>query len=116
MVFGTTLEIVMKSMKRVVATVGLCFIACLTLALFTTDSYAQGDSAASKSNDKNIASKKGVANSLASSEDRPTEEFDPSTGRMVEIDYDDEDTGPSGFQMGLGLGSIPVAYIVLKFL
>jgi len=84
----------MKNMKKFAAMIGLCFMVCFALALFTVDSHAQ------KMDDQG----------------RPVERFNPETGQLEKIEYDDEDTGPKGWQIGLGVGSIPVAFIVLKYL
>ncbi len=96
--------------------VGLCYMLCVTVSLFTLDASAQGDSAGTKNNDKDLATKRGVADSLAS----PTgkrEVFDADTGRMVTVGEDEVDPNkPTPLKMAIGLGSIPVAYIVLKFL
>lgn len=83
----------MKNMKKFGAMIGLCFMICFSLALFTADSSAQ-----------------------AREDGRPTEKFNPDTGRMEKIDYGDDDTGLKNWQIGLGVGSIPVAFIVLKYL
>ena len=67
----------------------------------TTDAYAQEgqDSAGVKNNDKEIGSRKGVKDSLAKG----------GKGVLSE-------DGPTKTQMWLGLGSIPVMIIVVKFL
>ncbi|MFP6581800.1 MAG: hypothetical protein VCD00_04520 [Candidatus Hydrogenedentota bacterium] len=84
---------------KLLAIMGLCVMCCLCVGMFTPVTFAQ-DNNEIKKNDKNSATKFGVSDSLASGDD------------------DDEDaTGkPTRFQMGLGLGSIPVAYIVMKYL
>lgn len=84
---------------KLLAIMGLCVMSCLCVAMFTPVTFAQ-DSKEIKKNDKNSATKFGVEDSLASGDD------------------DDEDPSgkPTKFQMGLGLGSIPVAYIVMKYL
>ena len=81
----------MKNMKKIMAMTGLCFMVCFALALFTVDSYAQDN------------------------DNRPTEKFNPDTGQMEKIQYDEE-PGLKAWQIGLGVGSIPVALIVLKYL
>ncbi len=66
----------------------------------TSDAYAQGrDSQGVKNNDKEIGSRSGVKESLAKG------------GKGV-LDED----GPTKTQMWLGLGSIPVMIIVVKYL
>lgn len=88
------------------AVLGLTFIAILCIAIITPEIQAQpnkvntSDSNETKKVDKNSAEKFGVGESLASSDDD-----------------DDDPTGkPTKFQMGLGLGSIPVAYMAWKWL
>ena len=83
----------MKNMKKFGAMIGLCFMICFSLALFTADSYAQ-----------------------AREDGRPTEKFNANTGRMGEIDYGDDGKGLKNWHIGFGVGSIPVAFIVLKYL
>jgi hypothetical protein len=104
-----------KMKKKLLGILGLCFMLCSTLSLFAVDVHAQEDGASSKSNDKNLATKHGVADSLASSDDRPKEKYNPETGRMEKINYDEEG-GTTKTQLALGLGSIPVTYFILKFL
>lgn len=101
--------------KKILSVFGLCFMLCSTLSFFAVDVQAAEDGENSKRNDKNMAEKRGVADSLASGDDRPKEKFNTDTGRMEKIDYDEEG-GTTKTQLALGLGSIPVTYIVLKFL
>lgn len=84
-------------MKRYRRLFMLAFVVLAVFSLGSSDAFAKGDSAAVKSNDKNIANKKTIGQSLAG----------PSK---------DSSNGPSKTQMMLGLGSIPVAYIVIKYL
>jgi hypothetical protein len=84
-------------LSKWLALFGLCLIAFLAIGIDAPDAYAQ-DNNSIKANDKNSAEKFGVADSLASSDD------------------EDDSDGPSKLQMGLGLGSCAVSYIVLKFL
>ena len=77
--------------KKLLSIVGLCFIVCLSIAMFTPDLYAQGDS-------------KG-----------PRKVFNAKTGQL-EIIEEEKTGGPTKMQMGIGIGSIPVAYMVLKYL
>ena len=66
----------------------------------TSDAYAQGrDTTGVKNNDKEIAKRSGVKDSLAK-------------GGEGVLDGD----GPTKTQMWLGLGSIPVMLIVVKYL
>lgn len=101
--------------KKLSSVLGLIFMTGFTLSLFTVDTYAQNDSAGVKNNDKDLANRRGVADSLAS-KDKPKEVFDPKTGQMVKVAEEVDPNKPTPLKMGIGLGSIPVAYIVLKYL
>ncbi len=83
----------------------LFMLACVVLAFFAQDTftstaYAQSgtDSAGVQSNDRRSAQKKGVSASLAAK------------------DKADKSNGPTKTQMWLGIGSIPVMIIVVKYL
>ena len=80
--------------------------ALVVLAIFTadalnSDAYAQadGDSSGVISNDKKISKHQGISESLAA----PSE-------KVLEGD------GPTKLEMWIGLGSIPVMVIVVKYL
>jgi ABC-type Na+ efflux pump permease subunit len=104
----------MMTAKKLSSFVGLCFMVCFSFAIFTPDLYAQGDSTGTKNNDKSLATKRGVSQSLNDA-DAPKRRFNSETGQMEDIP-EEELEGPSKLQMGLGLGSIPVAFIVMKYL
>lgn len=95
------------NLRKVLAVIGLCAIALMVIGAITPDTYAQNethntkDSAAAKSADKKSATKSGVSGSLADGSEKP-----------VVGDGD----GPKRWQIYLGLGSIPVAWIVIKWL
>ena len=74
---------------------------CLTLGMVPGTVHAQTDTDASKAIDKDLATKKGVRNSLA--------------GGKKDDDEEDE-RKPSKAQMALGLGSFVVMIIVVKWL
>lgn len=90
-------------LHKILAALALCLIASLAIGVMTPDTHAQlktGDSDASRSVDKDRATKRGVSGALA----------DGSEEDLVEGD------GPTKLQMALGLGSIPVMIIVVKWL
>ena len=82
-----------KSKLIVFATVVVC---CLCIGMIGNEAYAQGSS----SLDKDMASRKGVSDSLASG------------GK----ENNDDSRIPSRLQMGVGIGSCVVAFVVLKYL
>ena len=82
-----------KSKLIVFATVVVCFIC---IGMIGNEAYAQGTS----SLEKDIASRKGVSGSLASG------------GK----ENKDASRNPSRLQMGVGIGSCVVAFVVLKYL
>jgi len=83
--------------KLILTVAMLCAVLCFSLALFTEDAQAQ-DSKETKNSDKKIAAKKGVGNSLHT----------PDEG--------DKKPGVTKTQMWLGIGSIGVMWIVVKYL
>ena len=95
-------------LRKLLAVFGLCVIACLMIGAITPDAYAQnnqnniGDSDASRSVDKDRATKTGVGGALA----------DGSEDALIGGEGD----GPSRLQMGLGLGSCVVMVMVVKWL
>lgn len=91
-------------LRKVLALVGLCVIACLMIGAITPDTYAQnvGDSDGSRSVDKDRATKTGVSGALA----------DGSEDKLIGGEGD----GPKRWQIYLGLGSIPVMVMVVKWL
>jgi hypothetical protein len=82
---------------KILFAIVLCLVLCVAIGAMTTDAHAQ-DSKQTKSFDKGAAGKKGVGASLASG------------------DGEDDGEGPSKLQMGLGVGSIFVMIIVVKWL
>ena len=84
--------------KRIASICAICVIIALSLTLFAAIADAQ-DSSGAKASDKKVAQKRGVSGALASSDDK-----------------DDDGTGPSRLQMGVGLGSIFVMIGVMKYL
>ena len=83
--------------KLLLAFVG---VALISLGALSSDAFAvneDGDTEGAKSNDKKIGKREGVKESLAG----PSEE----TG-----------DGPTKLQMWIGVGSIPVMIIVVKYL
>ncbi len=85
-------------LKRLAAICAICVIIALSLTLFAAIAEAQ-DSKAAKSSDKTVAQKRGVSQSLASTDDD-----------------DDDGIGPNKLQMGVGIGSCFVMYGVMKYL
>ena len=83
----------------------LVVMAIFTVDAFNSDAYAQRkedttqDSVGVKNNDKEIGSRRGISESLSAPSDNV-------------LDKD----GPTKLQMWLGLGSVPVMIIVVKYL
>ncbi len=88
------------TVKRMLALCAVVVVLCLTLGMMPDTVHAQTDTDASKAIDKDLATKKGVRNSLAG-------------GKK---DDDDDDLKPSKAQMVLGIGSFVVMIIVVKWL
>lgn len=95
-------------LRKVLSIVGLCVMACLMIGAITPEIQAQnqqhniGDSGAAKSVDKDRATKTGVGGSLA----------DGSEESLLGGDGE----GTKTWQIYLGLGSIPVMIMVVKWL
>ena len=89
----------MMDAKRIFALCALLLIFCLAMGTFVELADAQQTGKKTQGLDKKLATKRGISDSLASGKD-------------------DEDTGdgPSRLQIGVGLGSFVVAYIVVKWL
>lgn len=82
--------------KKLLAVLTLCAMMLLMVGLTSEAAYAQ-DSAATKSVDKNVANRRGVSDSLAKKKE-------------------DDGKGPNKTQMAVGIGSIFVMIIVMKWL
>lgn len=87
-----------KTMLVLCAAVVVC---CFCIGMIGNEAYAQADSSSSKAIDKDLATKKGVSNSLASGKKDKDK---------------DGAAGPSKVQMGVGIGSCVVAFVVMKYL
>lgn len=85
--------------KKLLAAVALCALLCLCVGLVNGSVYAQADNDAAKRVDKDIANKRGVAESLA-----PVKKKGDGEG------------GTTKTQMAIGFGSIIVMIIVVKWL
>ncbi|PCJ65038.1 MAG: hypothetical protein COA73_03155 [Candidatus Hydrogenedentota bacterium] len=83
--------------SKIIMAVVLCVMLCVAMGAMSTEAFAQ-DSNATKAVDKDLANKRGISASLASGAD------------------DEESDGPTKMQMGLGVGSIFVMIIVVKWL
>ncbi len=81
-------------MKRIVAALALCLFAGFATATFV-DVASAAEKKSTKAMDKNKATKRGVKGALAESKDKE---------------------GPSSLQIGVGVGSVFVAYAVVKWL
>lgn len=88
------------STRKLLALCALCVLFCFAFGLVSDVAFAQKDSDSAKAIDKDRATKKGVANSLASGNK----------------DDEEEDLGPTKGQMFLGAGSFVVMIIVVKWL
>ncbi len=84
--------------QKLLALGALCAILCLAVGLIAQPAHAQ-DSDAAKSFDKDTANKRGVSESLADG---------PASEDVVE--------GPTTLQMAIGIGSVVVMIIVVKWL
>ncbi len=89
--------------KRFLAASALSLILCLGIGVFTSAANAQamtngGDTKAQGTSDDNLAGKKTIGDSLSTRE------------------KEEEVRGPTRFQMGVGVGSTFVMYIVVKWL
>ncbi|MDQ1258160.1 MAG: hypothetical protein QG656_2769 [Candidatus Hydrogenedentes bacterium] len=84
--------------KRWVAALALCALLCLTILTFVDQAWAEKDGTSNL--DKDMATKRGVSDSLASTEDKG----------------DGKPTGASVPQMMIGIGSIFVMIAVVKWL
>ena len=84
--------------KRVWAVAALCALALLFGGMFSEVAYAQNDSKAARTVDKEVAQRRGVSGSLAK-------------GQIAE-----EGAGPNKTQMAVGIGSCVVMIIVVKWL
>ena len=84
----------MMNSRRLWATVALCLLVCLVMAFFVE----QAQAAETTKGDKDLAKKRGISDSLANTKGKT-----------------EDDRMPSKFQMGIGIGSIFVAFIVVKF-
>ena len=82
--------------KRFASICAICVIIVLSLTLFAAIADAQ-DSSGARSSDQKVGQKRGVSGALAE-------------------DKDDDGTGPSRLQMGVGIGSIFVMIGVMKYL
>lgn len=89
------------SARKLLALCALCVLFCFSFGLVSDVAFAQNDSKSTKNIDKDLATKKGVANSLAS-------------GKKKEEGEDD--LNPNKAQMALGVGSFIVMIIVVKWL
>lgn len=83
-----------KTMLVLCAAVVFC---CISIGMMANEAYAQGGS--SKSIDKELSQRRGVSGSLAS-------------GKKDKGDS----RNPTPLQMGVGIGSCVVAFVVLKYL
>lgn len=88
------------SFKKVLAICALIGILCLATGTFVDLAHAQKDSKKVQGLDKGLATKKGISDSL-------------STKKGEE---EEEGGGTTRLQMGVGIGSFAVAYIVVKWL
>lgn len=86
--------------QKLLALCTLCAILCLALGMFAHVAHAQNDSNAAKDFDKVTARKTTVGEALSTEE--PTKKGDKS--------------GPTPVQMAIGVGSVIVAIIVVKWL
>jgi hypothetical protein len=91
-------EVGIMRRKRWLAALALCAMLFLTILSFVDQAWAQNDSTSNL--DKNMATKHGVSDSLASTEDKG----------------DGKPTGASIPQMMIGVGSIFVMIAVVKWL
>lgn len=82
---------------KIIAVLALGAALCLCLGAFVETSHAQTDTKATKTVDKNIANKRGVADSLAKGDKEGSK-------------------GATPVQMAIGFGSIFVMIAVLKWL
>ena len=90
----------MTAKKKILILCAAVVVCCFAIGMLPDEAHAQSDSDSAKAIDKDRATKKGVRNSLANGK------------------KDDEDAGPgpTKLQMGVGLGSCAVAFIVWKWL
>jgi hypothetical protein len=86
------------NVKKLLAAIALCAIVALFGGVLVESAHAQNDSQAAKTVDKDVATRRGVNDSLAK-------------GKIAE-----EGAGPNKTQMAIGIGSVVVMIIVVKWL
>ena len=85
-----------KKILILCAAVAVCF---LVIGMIGNEAYAQAKPGGNTSVDRDIQSRRGVRESLTTSKDK-----------------EDDGKGPTKVQMGVGIGSCVVAFIVMKYL
>lgn len=87
------------TLKRTLALCAALVVLCLTLGMLPDEAYAQSDSGSAQAIDRDLVTKQSVRDSMAGIEKE-----------------EDDDGGPSRTQMALGVGSVIVMIIVVKWL